>query len=87
MRQNNRRASVPPLTPKYQVLEKGNILAEIERLKNLSVHHSRINKIIGADPYKRTGAKLGSLDMLEKYKSIQPKPSNYRKDCKSPPKV
>lgn len=70
------------MTAKYQTLDKGNILGEIERLKNLSAHHGKINKIIAQDPYKRTGAKLGSLDMLEKYKSLQPKPSQYRKDYK-----
>lgn len=32
-------------SPKVQVIDKGNILTEINRLKNLERHHQRINDI------------------------------------------
>ena len=83
---NNRRKSLPSqsISPRYQALEKGNILKEIDRLRNLDVHHRRINAIITADPYKqRKGSHaLGSLELLDKYKSLKPKGSHYRKECK-----
>lgn len=55
---NNRRSSLPQQpnspSPRIQAIEKGGILKEIDRMKNLDTHHKRINNIINGDLHKRS---------------------------------
>jgi hypothetical protein len=75
-------------SPRIQAIEKGSILREIDRLKNLDNHHRRINEIIHGDVHskkqQRGIGRLGSLDQIEKVKSMKlsTKSSQYRKERK-----
>lgn len=81
MRSNNQSRMY---SPKLQVLDKGNILTEINRLKNLERHHQRINDIQNK-PLK----KVTSLDQMDRMSqlggSVPTKVSkqNFKKECKS----
>lgn len=63
-------------SPKLQVLDKGNILNEIGRLKNLERHHQRINDIAA----KPSGLKrVGSVDQMQSMSQMGGVNGGYKK--------
>lgn len=56
----SRRSSAVAVTHRVQLIDKNNILKEIERMRSIDKHYNRINSIIHADPKERSGS-LGSF--------------------------
>lgn len=54
------RKSAGAFTQRVQVIDKNNILKEIERMRSIDKHYTRINQIIKADPKARKSS-LGSF--------------------------
>lgn len=65
------------------MLDKGNILSEITRLKNLEIHHQKISEIQNKVP-KRVLHRVGSMDSMDRISIINPirAKSNFKRECK-----
>ena len=78
-------------SPKVQVIDKGNILSEINRLKNLERHHQRINEIARKPSGYTSLKKYNSTESLHRRPEIGSrggsqqqfplKKQNFRKEC------